>query len=131
MARSRPLIAISDSELALSTQLVGMLKGKGYSVMLVPDKCRLFNLLSAIKPDLIITSIRSDNLDGMEFLESVKSSYRLREIPVIVVSSHAEMRPEAERLGADEFLEKPVSIDELEQSVKYRLMGSPWPATEA
>ncbi len=130
MTRSKPLIAISDNELILPAPLVGILRRKGYDVLIVPDKCKLFNLLSSIKPDLIITGIRSDSLDGLEFLESVKSSYRLREIPVIILSSHHGMRTEAERLGADEFLEKPVDVDELEQAVDYRLTGSPWLATE-
>ena len=64
-------------------------------------------------------------------LESVKASYRLREIPVIVVGSHPELRMEAERLGAADFLEKPVGADQFEQAVEYGLAGSPWAATEA
>ncbi len=131
MARSKPLIAISDCESTIHMSFVDKLKCKGYQVIVMPDKCKLFNLLSTVKPDLIITSVRSDTIDGLEFLESVKASYRLREIPVIVVGSHPELRMEAERLGAAEFLEKPVGAEQFEQAVEYGLAGSPWAATEA
>ncbi len=129
--RANPLIVISDTEAPFCESYIGALSHAGYRVVTVPDKCELFNQLTSIKPDLIITSIRSDGIDGLEFLKSVKTSFRLRRIPVIIASKHSELQPDAARLGASHFLVKPFASEELEQAIKSGLVYSPWSEEDA
>lgn len=130
MASLSPLIAVSEVEDSVSGLYTDILRREGYRVIAIPDKSRLFNLLSSIKPDLIITSVQSNSMDGLEFLEAVKASFRLREIPVIVASSHSELKAETLRLGAMQFLVKPFGMEELKLAVKTAVSRSPWPAME-
>ncbi len=130
MARVSPLIAVSNIEDPASRLYTEVLKNEGYRVITIPDKSRLFNLLSSIKPDLIITSVRPNSIDGLEFLESVKTSFRLREIPVIIASAHPQLKTEALRLGAMHFLVEPFEMEELREAVMTGITCSPWPATE-
>ncbi len=129
--RTNPLIVISDTEAPFCESYIGALSHGGYRVVTIPDKCELFNLLSSIKPDLIITSIRSDGIDGLEFLKSIKTSFRLRRIPVIIASMHTELKGDAARLGASQFLVKPFESEELEHAIRSGLESSPWSEDEA
>ncbi|MCL4540162.1 MAG: response regulator [Bacteroidetes bacterium] len=129
--RSNPLIVISDTESPFCESYIGALSHGGYRVVTIPDKCELFNSLSSMKPDLIITSIRSDSIDGLEFLESVKTSFRLRKIPVIIATAHSELKADAARLGASKFLVKPFASEELEQAIRSELAYSPWTEEDA
>ncbi len=124
--RANPLIVISDTEAPFCDSYIDALNHGGYRVLTIADKCELFNSLSYIKPDLIITSIRSDNIDGLDFLKSVKASFRLNKIPVIIASKHLELMADAARLGASHFIAKPFASADLEMAIKSCLLRSPW-----
>lgn len=126
MTRWSPLIAISDVEDSVSGVYSNVLRSEGYRVIEIPDKVRLLNLLAALRPDLIVTDIRSTNMDGLELLESVKATIRTRSIPVIVASAFPEFRAEALGLGARDFLKKPFKTSELIRAVRSALSASPW-----
>lgn len=129
--RANPLIVISDTEGPFCESYIGALVHGGYRVVTISDKCELFNMLNYLKPDLIITSIRSEGIDGLEFLKSVKTSFRLRRIPVIIASGHPELKADAARLGASQFLVKPFASEELEQAIRSELACSPWTEEDA
>lgn len=107
MTRWSPLIAISDIEDSVSGIYSNALRNEGYRVIGIPDKVKLLDLLIALRPDLILTDIRSTSMDGLELLESVKATIKTRAIPVIVASAYPEYRAEAISLGARDFLKKP------------------------
>lgn len=125
MIRSIPLIAISEVEEEVAEMYASVLRSEGYEILTFEDKCTLFNLLRSLKPDLIITSVRSTSIDGLEFLKSVRTSYGLREIPVIVATAHSELREQAFRLGATDFLAKPFVPEELKDAVRSALASLP------
>lgn len=125
------MIAVSDDDIVFCELYIDILSREGYQVKSFSDKHALFNLLTSIKPDLIITSIRSDSIDGIEFLSSIRASYRLKEIPVIVASVYAECMSEALRIGASEFLVKPFEIEELKEAVRSALVHPPLAAGES
>lgn len=64
-------------------------------------------------PSLIILDLRMPKVDGFEFLESLRSNLRTREIPVVVLSSsHQEKdRFRCRQLGVKAYLVKPLEVD--------------------
>jgi len=68
-------------------------------------------------PTLIISDLKMPNLDGFEFLAWVKGQSRFRQVPfVILTNSNLELdRSKARALGADEYLVKPPTLEELEK----------------
>lgn len=74
-------------------------------------------------PSLIITDIRMPGLDGYALLEAIRQDESLRTIPVIVISAKAERAAtrRAMDLGADDFITKPFTEEEVIRSVASRL----------
>jgi DNA-binding NtrC family response regulator len=70
--------------------------------------------------DLIISDIRMPKMDGLEFLKSVRKLDQGQETKVILITGHADLNVaiQAIRLHAFDFLQKPVSINELASIIK-------------
>jgi DNA-binding NtrC family response regulator len=70
------------------------------------------------EPDVMVLDLRMPGIDGMEVLRQIKKAYP--EIEVIVLTGHGTEKDEEEarRLGAYDYLEKPVNIDTLATKVK-------------
>ncbi len=126
MARCNPLVAVSDSSNSLPESCARALGEKGWRILKIADKAKLVELLCALLPDLIVTDIRSTDMDGLELLEEVKICGRTRDIPVIVTSDLVGLKGEAMNLGAKEFLVKPFGTDEFMKAAETAVVRSPW-----
>jgi DNA-binding NtrC family response regulator len=69
-------------------------------------------------PDVIVLDLKMPGIDGMEVLRRVKKAYP--EVQVIMLTGHGSEKDEkaARRLGAFDYLQKPVDIDTLVQYIK-------------
>lgn len=79
------------------------------------DGQEALQLLTDIDIDLVLTDINMPVMDGMTFLTELRRDEKLKNLPVIVVSTEgsAERRGEAERLGAAGYLQKPFQPEEI------------------
>ncbi|GMV66292.1 MAG: sigma-54-dependent Fis family transcriptional regulator [Candidatus Hinthialibacteria bacterium] len=68
--------------------------------------------------DLLITDIRMPHIDGMELLRLCREKYQSTDVIVLTGHGTIEMAVEAMRLGAVDYLQKPVNLDELELVVR-------------
>lgn len=75
------------------------------------------------KPDLIITDMMMPEMDGMELLNTLRSKQSYLSIPVIMLTARTadEDKLEAFRVGVDDYLIKPFSIDELKARIRSQL----------
>lgn len=69
-------------------------------------------------PDLILLDILLSGEDGREICQQLKSSARMKHIPVVLLSAHVKVHNAAERCGANAFLAKPFRMEELLEVVK-------------
>lgn len=69
-------------------------------------------------PDVMVLDLRMPGIDGMEVLRRVKTSYP--DVQVIILTGHGSDKDEeeAKRLGAYDYLQKPVEIDTLVQKIR-------------
>jgi len=69
-------------------------------------------------PDVMVLDLRMPGLDGMEVLRRVKNAYP--QVEVIIMTGHGSERDEAEarRLGAYDYLQKPVDINDLMEIIR-------------
>jgi DNA-binding NarL/FixJ family response regulator len=81
--------------------------------------------MSGDRPDAILLDINMPEVSGIDFLEFLRMRSELKGIPVVMLSSETTdiQVDEAMELGANGFVFKPVTIDELEEALK-RAMGS-------
>jgi len=76
-------------------------------------------LLAGGRPDMLILDINMPEVSGLDMLEFLRRSKVWKELPVIMLSSEASdiMVDKALQMGADGYVMKPVTIDELEKAM--------------
>jgi len=118
-----PKIIVADDDQALTRTLSWILKDNGYEVVTAPGGENLIDHLLAEQFDLLLLDIMMPKVDGLQLLERVKTDYRFKDLPVLMISS---MPPEeatvrALGLGAADFISKPFRVRELLARVKAHL----------
>lgn len=86
-----------------------------YSVRFASNGRDALNILNESEVDLLISDIMMPDMDGLELLREIRTSERLKNIPVLLLSARAgdEARAGGIEAGADEYLVKPFSVREL------------------
>ena len=121
----RPLIFVVDDESKIRRLVAVNLESSGFYVMTADDGHRALAVFqhSNPKPDLIVLDVMMPGLDGMEVLKVIRQH---SPVPVIIVSAKNDVRTKMEgfRLGTDDYLVKPFSIEELIMRIKAILRRS-------
>jgi CheY-like chemotaxis protein len=125
MTRTRLVLALDDNQDALRL-IERFLTGSQYRLFGLQDPSALINLSENLHPDLILLDVMLPEVDGWELLGRLREHPRLSKIPVIV-SSILSQEPLAMALGAAAFLRKPVSQEELLQTLDGLLLNSKGP----
>lgn len=109
------LILIVDDSAVIRRKAAQMVVDAKHRAITATDGTDAMELLlsDVWKPDLIFSDIEMPNMDGWEFLECVKNTESLAEIPVVVVTSldTDEHRHRAMLLGATDYLVKPLNTE--------------------
>jgi len=116
------VLVIEDNQDML--QLIGRILGaEGYRVILAADGIYGLDIFRAEEPDLIMLDIGMPNPDGFSILKAIRE---VSSVPVLVVSAKWEKSTvdQAIALGADGYLKKPFSADELLARVKMRIWNT-------
>ena len=104
-------ILIVDDEPAIQSSLRGVLEDEGYRVTAVGSGVEAIGVVGDETPDVVFLDIWMPGLDGLDTLAEIK---RVRpESAVVMISGHGtiETAVKATRLGAYDFIEKPLSLD--------------------
>ncbi|TAN60022.1 sigma-54-dependent Fis family transcriptional regulator [bacterium] len=114
-------IMVVDDEKDIRESLAGVLKDEGYGVAVAGSSEEALKKLESVSPDIILLDIWLPGIDGIEALKEIKR--RSRYIPVIMISGHAniETAVKATKLGAYDFIEKPLSLDKVILTVEHAL----------
>ena len=77
-------------------------------------------ILDGQRPDLMILDVNMPEVNGIMMLEFIRQRPEVKNLPVIMLSSEATdvQVDEAMNKGADAYITKPVSLDELEEAMK-------------
>lgn len=115
-------ILVAEDEPIMQKTIALRLKKDGYEVLTTDNGREAIELISAHAPDVIITDIMMPYATGLEIVSMVKQLPK--KIPIIVLSAMGQENVvlEAFNLGADDFISKPFSPNELSVRVK-RLMA--------
>ncbi|MCP3955054.1 MAG: sigma-54-dependent Fis family transcriptional regulator [Desulfobacterales bacterium] len=108
-----PSILIVDDEPSILQSLGGLLTDEGFEVIAATNGYEALKIIDAESPDLVLLDIWMPGIDGIETLKEVKKSHPF--LPVIIISGHGtiETAVRATKLGAYNFIEKPLSIDKV------------------
>jgi len=124
-------ILVVDDEIGIRELLSEILFDEGYQVFLAEnaEQARLFR--NDNEPDLVLLDIWMPETDGITLLKEW-AEHELLTMPVVMMSGHGtiETAVEATRIGAVDFLEKPIALQKLFSTVaKFVKEGAPKPQT--
>lgn len=112
-------ILIAEDDLIMLKTIEHRLKKDGHNIILCQDGREALNKIEELSLDLIITDIMMPFSSGLEIIGAVKKKEG-KKIPVIVLSAMGQENVvlEAFQLGADDYITKPFSPNELSMRVK-------------
>jgi len=119
----QPNILVVDDSTTNVVLIEAILAGKGYRIETAMNVRDAIQCLEKNLPDLILLDLLMPKISGFEFLEQLREDERTRNMPVIVISaiSDEEKRERTFRLGAVDYLTKPVDIQYLVDRVAKTL----------
>ena len=116
-----PHILIVDDERPILSSVGDVLKDEGYEISTAETGTDALKAVKDAPPDLVLLDIWMPGMDGLEALKRMKETNP--DLPVVVMSGHGNIDTavKAVRLGAYDFIEKPLSLDKLSLTVKNAL----------
>jgi DNA-binding NtrC family response regulator len=115
-------ILVVDDELGIRDLLSEILNDEGHTVELAENAAQAREIRSRLRPDLVLLDIWMPDTDGVTLLKEW-SATGLLTMPVIMMSGHAtiDTAVDAIRIGAQAFLEKPITLQKLLKAVEQGL----------
>ncbi len=101
----------------------GILKDQGYHVSVATSGVKALEVLTRVKPDLILLDVMMPGMDGFETCQRIKATSELREIPIIFLTAKTETEDIVKgfEVGAVDYVSKPFSGHELLARVRTHL----------
>lgn len=106
-------VLVVDDEAGIRSALQGILEDEGYVVSLAVDGLDAMETLQRELPDLVLLDIWMPRMDGLDTLARIKELYP--ELAVVMISGHGtiETAVKSTKLGAFDFIEKPLSLEKI------------------
>ena len=119
-------ILVVDDELGIRDLLFEILNDEGHAVEVAENAAQARLARQAARPDLVLLDIWMPDTDGVTLLKEWAGAGLLN-MPVIMMSGHAtiDTAVEATRIGAQAFLEKPITLQKLLKAVEQGLARKP------
>ena len=117
---SAPILIIED-EPAVSRSISEILSLEGYSVRVVGDALTALDIIQSQNLSLILSDIKLPGMNGLELLHHLKQTHK--EVPLLVMSGHGNIDTavQALKLGAKDYLEKPLDLNRLLNAIRMHL----------
>ncbi|MDZ4097143.1 MAG: sigma-54 dependent transcriptional regulator [Methylophilaceae bacterium] len=115
-------VLVVDDEIGIRELLRDILQDEGYQVRLAENAAEARDWRHQMRPDLVLLDIWMPDCDGITLLKEWGSGGQLT-MPVVMMSGHGtiDTAVEATRIGAFDFLEKPIALQKLLKTVNAAL----------
>jgi DNA-binding NarL/FixJ family response regulator len=122
----RPTVLCIEDDAEAAALIVEELESRGFLVILAEDGQKGWAQLLKSQPDVILSDINLPFMSGFEILESLTDlAPKLRHVPFIFLTAMSDRADELKgrRLGADDYVAKPIDFDLLETILRARIRG--------
>ncbi len=128
--KAKPRLLVVDDDPGLLRLLTIRLRAENYEVEAVESAAAALAALTRVRPDLVITDLRMDQMDGIGLLKEIQA--RAPGLRVIILTAHGTIPDavQATQSGAFAFLTKPVEKQELLEKVQKALKVSGFSGTD-
>jgi len=114
-------ILVVDDEMNITKTIKEVLEDYGFSVITLNEGSNTLGILNVEDVDLVLLDLLMPSVNGIEILKEIRKQFPM--LPVVMISGHGTISSTVEciKLGAFDFIEKPISIDKLVSTVKNAL----------
>ena len=111
-------ILVIDDETAVRDSLKMILEYDGYDCILAPSGQEGLSAIERESPELIFLDVKMPGMDGLDVLRAIGEQDEM--VPVVMISGHGNVSTavEATKLGAFDFLEKPLSTERVKVTIR-------------
>lgn len=112
---SRPKIAVIEDDQDM-LHFLRMVLGASYDVYTATDGRQGLDLINEVFPDIILTDLMMNEMDGLELCRKVKANPLTSHIPLVILTAQNsdDIHQQAYEMGADSYLTKPFSVKTLQ-----------------
>ena len=113
------ILIVDDDPDALT--LIGLtLERRGYTVLRASGGTEALMMVEAERPHLVLLDLMMPHMDGYEVCRRIKSDPHMSSIPIVMLTAKAQMASQVEgyRVGADDYVTKPVHPDDLASHIR-------------
>jgi two-component system phosphate regulon response regulator PhoB len=123
---TKPLVLVVEDEAALATMLRYNLEKQGYRVEEATDGQEALTRIAEAQPDLVLLDWMLPQMSGLEVCRQIRRRSATRDLPVIMVTARTDDQDAVRGLntGADDYIAKPFSMDELLARIRALLRRS-------
>ncbi len=120
MRRKKTIMVVDDAD-SIRRSLADILRDEGYDVVLAQDGQEAMEKFEVSPPDLVFLDIWMPGMDGTEILKEIKAGWP--DVQVIMISGHGniETAVKTTKLGAYDYIEKPLSLEGILLAVRRAL----------
>jgi DNA-binding response OmpR family regulator len=113
-------VLVIDDDLPLRGMLAAALRQHGFQVLLAGDGAEGQRALTIHHPDIILLDLAMPEVNGWDFLQRLKETGHLGKVPIIVVSAHLRVEPQAIlQMGVKAIVPKPFNLPELIDMIEH------------
>ena len=113
-------VLVIDDDLPLRGMLAAALRQHGYQVYLAGDGGEGHRALMLHHPDVVLLDLAMPEVNGWDFLQRVQESGRRGQVPIIVVSAHLRIDPQAVlQMGVNAIVPKPFHLPDLLSLIEH------------
>lgn len=110
-------IMIVDDEEDICNFIKQFFGARGFEVTCALDGQEAVSVIEGVNPDLVLMDIRMPNLEGIAALAKMREMRPQQKVIMVTCVDDLEKMDEAKRLGAIDYVTKPLALDELEKKV--------------
>ena len=113
-------VLVIDDDLPLRGMLAAALRQHGFQVLLAGDGAEGQRALTIHNPDVVLLDLAMPDVNGWDFLQRLQETGHLGRVPIIVVSAHLHVEPQAIlQMGVKAILPKPFNLPELIDVIEH------------
>ncbi|HKR63739.1 MAG TPA: response regulator [Thermoanaerobaculia bacterium] len=116
----RKRVLVIDDDLPLRGMLAAALRQHGFQVLLAGDGAEGQRALTIHHPDIVLLDLAMPDVNGWDFLQRLQETGHLGKVPIIVVSAHVRVEPQALlQMGVAAILPKPFNLPDLIELIEH------------
>ena len=114
-------LLVVDDEIEICEFLKSFFEDRDFKVATANSGGKALEQVEKFQPDVVLLDIQMPGMDGLQVLKKIKASnFRVKVIMVTAVETQEKIE-EAMRLGADNYITKPLSLEYLEKDVQDKI----------